>query len=387
MATRRGMPDLLAMTTLGFSGYALLLPVSPLWAAQGGAGAAGIGAVNGVMMLFTVLTQPLMPRLIRHWGWGPVMVGGMALLGLPSLGHLLSNALAPTLALSAVRGVGFGVLTVAGSAAVAELVPPERRGRAIGAYGLAIAFPQLLLLPAAPWVAETFGFWVIFGAATCPLVGALPALILSRTLDRLPRLPRQPHTDAEARIGLGAYLPLIRPVTLLLAVTLAGGALLTFIPQVTSSGALTMLSLLVLTSTAALSRWRFGVLADRHGVRPFLGVLVLLTTAGMITIAWAIRNPIDTRTVGLLVGMAMVGICYGGLQNLTLVAAFQVVPRRGYAVASAVWNMGFDAGTGLGAVIVGLIAAETSFTHALLVAAALSLLTLPVALWRGTPGS
>ncbi|MGH3450523.1 MAG: MFS transporter, partial [Haloechinothrix sp.] len=262
------------MTTLGFSGYALLLPVSPLWAAQGGAGAAGIGAVNGVLMLFTVLTQPLIPWLIRRWAWGPVMVGGMALLGLPSLGHLLSDGLAPTLALSAVRGVGFGVLTVTGSAAVAELVPPERRGRAIGAYGLAIAFPQLLLLPAAPWVAETVGFWVVFGAATCPLVGVLPALALGRTLDRL---PRQPHPGAEAGSRLGDYLPLVRPVTLLLAVTLAGGALLTFIPQVTSSGALTMPSLLILTSTAALSRWRFGVLADRHGVRPFLGALVLLT--------------------------------------------------------------------------------------------------------------
>lgn len=41
MATRRGTPDLLAMTTLGFSGYALLLPVSPLWAAHGGAGQLG----------------------------------------------------------------------------------------------------------------------------------------------------------------------------------------------------------------------------------------------------------------------------------------------------------------------------------------------------------
>lgn len=383
MATRRGTPDLLAMTTLGFSGYALLLPVSPLWAAHGGAGAAGAGAVNGVLMLFTVLTQPLMPRLIRHWGWGPVMVTGMVLLGLPSLGHLLSDGLSLTLALSGVRGVGFGVLTVAGSAAVAELVPPERRGRAIGAYGLAIASPQLLLLPAAPWVAETFGFWVVFVAGTCPLVGALPALTLGRTLDPLPR----PSHHPAAGHGRAAYLPLVRPVTLLLAVTLAGGALLTFIPQVTSDGTLTMLSLLVLTATAALSRWRFGALADRHGVRPFLGTLVLLTTAGMITIAWAIRDPIDTRAAALLVGMAMVGSCYGGLQNLTLVAAFQVVPRRDYGVASAVWNMGFDAGTGLGAVVVGMIAAGTSFTHALLVAALLSLLTLPVALWRGTPRS
>jgi hypothetical protein len=83
--------------------------------------------------------------------------------------------------------------------------------------------------------------------------------------------------------------------------------------------------------------------------------------------------------------MAVVGVCYGGLQNLTLVVAFQVVDRRDYGVASAVWNVGFDAGTGLGAVLVGLIATGASFPVALLVGAGLSLTTLPLALSRGGP--
>lgn len=379
MATLRGTPALLAMTTLGFSGYALLLPVSPLWAAHGGAGEAGAGAVNGVLMLFTILTQPAVPRLIRRHGWGAVMVTGAVLLGLPSLGHVLSDGLAPTLALSAVRGVGFGILTVTGSAAVAELVAPEQRGRAIGAYGLAIAAPQLVLLPAAPWVAETAGFWIVFVAGTVPLLAAAPALVLGRTLDDRSRGGRE-APDLTAGDERTTYLPLVRPVTLLLGVTLAGGALLTFIPQATSSAALTMAGLLVLTAAAALSRWRFGALADRHGVQSFLWPLVLLTAAGMAVVGWAVREPTDTSGLALLVGMALVGICYGGLQNLTLVTAFQVVPRRGYGVASAVWNMGFDAGTGLGAVVVGMIAAGTSLTTAFLVAAVLSLLTLPLAL-------
>lgn len=383
MATRRGTPELLAMTMLGFSGYAVLLPVAPLWVAHGGAGAAGAGAVNGVLMLVTVLTQPLVPRVLRRWGWGTVMAAGVLLLGVPSLVHLLDDGLALTLALSAVRGVGFGFLTVTGSAAVAELVAPEQRGRAIGAYGLAIAAPQLVLLPAAPWAAQTFGFWSVFLVGACPVLAVVPVLALGRTLDGL---TREPHDAGSAVTGRAAYLPLVRPVTLLLGVTLVGGALLTFIPQATSSAALTMVALLMLTATAALGRWRFGALADRFGVRLFLAPLVLVTTVGMGVIAWSIRDPSDTTGIALVAGMAVVGACYGGLQSLTLVAAFQVVSRRDYGVASAVWNMGFDAGTGLGAVIVGMIAAGSSFTHALLVAALLSLLTLPFALGRGSRG-
>ena len=69
-------------------------------------------------------------------------------MGVPALGYGLSDALPSVLAMSAVRGVGFAILTVTGSATVALLVPPARLGAAIGVYGLAIALPMLLWLPA-----------------------------------------------------------------------------------------------------------------------------------------------------------------------------------------------------------------------------------------------
>ena len=94
-------------------------------------------------------------------------------------------------------------------------------------------------------------------------------------------------------------------------------------------------------------------------------------------IAWSVAGA--ERTPALLIGMALVGISYGALQNLTLGVAFEAVPRRDQVVASAVWNIGFDAGTGLGAVVVGALASAFAFPPALLVAAALSLLTLPLA--------
>lgn len=381
-----GMPALIAMTTAGFSGYAALLPVAPLWVVHGGAGSAGAGAVNGVLMLFTVLTQPCVPSAIRRFGWGRVMVAGLVLLGLPALAHLLTSALVPTLALSAVRGLGFGVLTVTGSAAVAELVDPARRGRAIGAYGLAIAGPQLLLLPASPWVAETLGFWVVFVISGGPLLGCLPALALGRRLQARAREADQHPVEGLPRGRWGTYLRLMRPMVLLLGVTLAGGALITFTPQMTNSSLLTTAGLLVLTAVAALSRWRFGGLADRHGVQPFLWPLVVLTAVGMAVTAWAVTDPAAPAPALLLLGMAVVGLCYGGLQNLTLVLAFQTVGRRDYGVASAVWNIGFDAGTGLGAVLVGMLAAGFSFPVALLAGAGFSLATLPLTLdRRGTP--
>lgn len=370
-----GMPSLLATTMAGFSGYSALLPVAPLWATHGGAGPAGAGAVNGVLMLFTVLTQPFGPRAIRRFGWRTVLVAAMVLLGVPPLLHGLTDSLAVTLTLSAVRGIGFGVLTVTGSAVLAELVAPAQRGKAIGAYGLAIAGPQLLLLPAAPWAAETFGFWLVFLISACPLLGCLPALALARLIINQPHDHTEPPAEALAR----RYRPLLAPMGLLLAATLAGGALITFTPHMTSSSLLAMGGLLVLTTAAAISRWGFGHLADRHGAGPFLWPLVVVTFTGMAGTAWAVADPAATASAAFLVGMGLVGIGYGGLQNLTLVSAFRAVPRRDYGLASAVWNVGFDAGTGLGAVLIGMVAASTSFPMAMLVGAGVSLVTLPLA--------
>ncbi|QDB80557.1 MFS transporter [Georgenia wutianyii] len=363
------MALLLAMTGLGFSGYAALLPVAPLWAVHGGAGSVGSGLVNGVLMLLTVLTQLVVPGALRRLGWGPVLVTGMLLLGLPSALLGLSDALGPVLAVSALRGLGFGIVTVTGSALVAELVDPARRGRAIGAYGLAITGPQVLFLSAGPWIVDRFGFGVVFALGVLPALGTFPALALARMHDHVPAPPER-----------APYGRLLRPMVLLLAVTLAGGALITFMAQMSSSALLSTLALLLLTVSAALARWRVGALADRSGPDTYIWPLVVLTAVGMALVAWAVRDPAATDAVALLLGATVVGVSYGGLQNLTLVVAFESVRRPHYGSASAVWNIGFDAGTGLGSVLVGALATGASFSGAVLAGGLLSLLTLPLAL-------
>lgn len=373
------MVPLAVMTCAGFSGYALLLPVAPLWAVEGGAGTAGAGLVNGVLLLATVLTQLTVPRALRAFGWGPVLAAGLLLLGVPGLLLGLSDELGPILALSAVRGVGFGVLTVTGSAAAAALVGAERRGEAIGAYGLAVAVPNLVLLPAGPWMVDSLGHGVVFGLSALPVVGIPAALRLATVLGEL--RTATPEAD-ESRHDHGSRLRLLPPMLVLLAVTLAGGALLTFTPQVVASPAVAAGGLFVMGLAAALGRWRIGALADRHGPHRFVVPLVPLTGVGMALVAWSVASPDGTRSATFLVGMLVVGVCYGALQNLTLVISFAAVPRRDHDLASAVWNVGFDGGTALGSVAVGVLAGLTSFATAFLAAGAVAVATLPLALRR-----
>lgn len=370
------MPSLLWATFLGFSGFAVLMPVVPLWAVHGGADEGGAGLVNGVLLLVTVLTQFAVPAMLRRFGWGPALAAGLVLLGAPSLGLIATDSLPAILGLSAVRGVGFGILTVAGSAAVAELSDPGTRGKAVGAYGLSIAGPQVVLLPLGSWVAETVDFALVFAVGALPLLGVPAALALGRVLDVFPE-----QSEVDGATG-GPSTPrvaltLLRPMILLVGVTIAGGAVLTFGPQMVRDPAVVIPALALLETMAALLRWWIGGVADRYGAERFVAPFVVLTVVGVGAIAWAVH---ERSVPALLLGAVLLGSAYGALQNLTLVISFAAVTRRHLGLASSIWNVGFDLGTAVGSVTVGAIAVQYDFPVALLVTGAFALLTLPLAL-------
>ncbi len=400
------MLPLILLTAAGFSGYAALVPIAPLWAVHGGADEAGAGFVNGVLLLATIATQPFVPWLLRRFGTGPVLAAGLVFLGGPSLLHLVSDQLGWILAMSVLRGFGFGILTVTGATTLAHLVPQSRHGAAIGAYGASIAIPQVLILPAGPWLVDFIGYWVVFVLGALPILGIAATPRLARVLREqdVERLLLDDPTAGSAHEGSAnegsanggsarvafdsgpqrrVASRLARPTILLLAVTLAGGALITFAPQMSSAPLATAGGLALFTFATAVSRWRIGAFADRYGTRVFLWPLVLLTVVGLALTALAIQNPNDTSVILFLIALALVGVAYGGIQNLTLLLSLGAVSRKEYGTASAVWNIGFDAGTGIGSVLVGTIAAGLSFPPALLVAAAISFATLPLAFVRG----
>lgn len=379
-----GMAALGIVALTGFSGYAALLPTAPLWAVRGGADTAGAGLVNFVLLGATVATQFFVPALIRRLGWGSATAAGMVLLGVPAVLHGLSADLLPTLLLSGVRGVGFGILTVAASAAAVLVVAAERRGAAVGAYSLALSVPNVLFMPSGAWVAVTWGFWPVFVLSALPLLGVPACYVLARHLPvRSTHAPGQADpTDPAA--SAAAYLAVVPPVLVLVAVTLAGGALITFAPQLVSVGWLGAAGLLALGLLSALTRWRVGQLADRVGARRLVWPFVLVAVAGLGWVAWLVRTPVGADlVVPWLLACALVGTAYGALQNLTMLRAFEAAGPRRVGAASAVWNAGFDAGTAVGSVLVGTVAVGWGFGTGMAITAGLVLMTLPLALPGG----
>ncbi|MCR3718824.1 MULTISPECIES: MFS transporter [Prauserella salsuginis group] len=354
----------LVATALALTGFSLLLPVVPLWAVRQGAGTFAAGAATGVFMASTVVTQLGTGLLVRRYGYRTAILAGIAFLGVPTPVLIEWSSPEGILTLSLLRGIGFGLLTVCGSALIAELLPPAAVPRGSGIYGLATGLPQLIGLPAGPWLAEHWGFVAVFLLATVlPALALLPAVFLP---------PARPSTEPERG---GGFLPTVRetwrPWLPMLAASTGLGALATFTPiLLLAPGSSVALLLMPLATT--LSRWAAGRLGTRWTGRLLTPGRAL---SGLGLAGYALFS--EGGPVWLVVmSMIVFGIGFGAVQNDSLVSMFQ---RTSAGRASISWNVAFDAGQGLGAVAVGAIVSGTSYVVAFGLLAAWSLALLPVA--------
>lgn len=362
-------------SSVGFGGYALLLPAVPLWAALGGTGEFGAGATTGLFMLATVGSQLAVPGLLRRVGHRAVLTLGMVLLGGPAPLYALSTDLTLLLGVSLLRGIGFGLATVAGSALIAELIPPAEHGRACARYGIAVGLPQLVLVPAGVLMAQHVGFGPLF-----VLAGALPAtgaLIIFGI-----RVPRgEVAVDPGPAQDWRAVSSSVSPWLAMLTCSIAQSGLITFLPlALPRSGVLVAVALLATTAGSLLGRLIAGELVDRYGLKGrLLGVGMVGAVVGMVAEALAVESSGGLRAVLVVAGSALVGIGFGVVQNDSLVVMFAVAGAPAYGAASAAWNIAYDTGTGLGAVALGAVAQPLGFAAAFAVSATLLTIALPTA--------
>lgn len=366
---------LLFVATLGaLTSFYLLLSVVPLYATSGGAGGIGAGLTTAALMLSTVGAELATPRLLTRFGYRLAFAVGLLLLGAPALALTASANLVAILVICVVRGLGFAITVVVGSALVAALVPHERRGEGLGLYGVVVGVPAMAALPLGVWLVERVGYGPVFVAGA---VTALAGLIVVLGLPG-----RQPTSEQPVGILAGLRTPaLARPAIVFSTTAMAAGVVVTFLPLAVTgaSGNLAALALLVQATAATITRWWAGRYGDRHGPSGMVVPGVLAAGVGMLGLV-LIASPI-----AVVVGMAVFGAGFGVTQNASLALMFDRASASGYGTVSALWNLAYDGGLGLGAAGFGVVAAQTGYPTAFAVTAALVLVAL-VPAWHDRTG-
>jgi MFS family permease len=352
-----------AVTFCGLLAVGAVLPVLPRYVdGPLGAGNIAVGIVIGAYAITGLMLRPFAGRFADRRGRKPAVLIGSLLMGAGGFLYLLPLGVGGLIAARLVLGAGEGTVFTAGSAWIVDLAPPERRGRVIGLYGLAV-WSGLSIGPLfGELIQHHAGYtpvWIFAGIA--PLIGALIALRVPDPFRPGPWLEQEHHSliareavlpGAALALGSIGYAAVATFVVLHLDARGVGHGALVF-------GAF--------ATMVVLTRLVGGDLPDRVGPARIAVAAALVEAVGLTTIAFAHSLPVA------LAGALAMGAAFSLLYpSLSLIVVNQVSEaRRGAALGT--FTAFFDAGVGFGAPLAGAAAALSSYEGSFLVAATIAL--------------
>ncbi|CAB0910674.1 MFS transporter [Corynebacterium diphtheriae bv. mitis] len=413
-----GFTSTLIAVAAAFAAFSLMLPVIPLAVIASGQSDALAGATTATFMAITVLTQICTSRLIHAFGYRAVMIVAALLLGLPSLWYAVSLDPASVLIVAAIRGIGFGSLCVAQYALIGEIVPAGMLGKASGLLGVAVGASQMVALPAGLLLVNAgYSFDVVFFiGGGIALIAAFMAVAIPNVesdassadaagndeagvaidgpawrraelkYERRQRIihskvvqkakfaiPAKPRAKISARIHRRprphGLIVTVVPALALASVSMGYGAVSSFLPasvrdiDPARGAALAGIMLSIVGAAQMIFRFFAGMLADklnRPGTTMIPGlILSALGLAGLVAVL-ALGWPLAT----LICAAILFGAGFGLVQNEALLEMFLRVPREKIGQASTIWNAAFDSGTGVGAIMLGMVAAHAGYAMA-----------------------
>lgn len=362
-----GFAPTMVAVAAAFGAWSLLLPVVPTQVLEDGGSAALAGASTGVFMAATVATQIFTPWMLRKFGYRSVMAVSAFMLGVPALGHLLGTDAWAVLLFSALRGTGFGALTVAESALMAELVPLKYLGKATGTLGVFVGASQMVFLPIGLMMSSSLGYGATY--ATAAVIGVIAVGMVFR----IPDIYAQPDTDADGSVSSESAKPRVSiwklvlvPALGLSAISMSYGVVSSFLPATVTDidpvtgAALGGVMLSIVGGGAMISRYFAGIIADRIGEPGRLYIPGQLTSfAGMALMSATIVG--GWSVWWLVVAAAFFGAGFGVVQQEALLSMFARLPRSRSSEASALWNIAYDGGTGLGSMVFAGVVAGAGY--------------------------
>jgi len=352
-----------AVTFLGLVAVGAVLPVLPRYVhGPLDSGNIAVGVVVGSYAITGLLLRPFAGRLADRRGRRSTVLLGSAIVAAAGFLYLLPFGVPGLIAARLLLGAGEGTVFTAGSAWIVDIAPPERRGRVIGLYGLAVwaglsVGPLIgeLLLNASGYTAV----WLFAGAA--PLLGALVALRLPDPFHPVGHAEQHPLIAREA----------IRPGTALALASFGYATVASFVvlhldARGVGHGATVFGAF---ATMVVLTRLVGGDLPDRVGPVRVAATAAVVEAVGLTTMALA--QSFEIAVLGALAMGAAFSLLY---PSLSLIVVSRVPEtRRGAALGT--FTAFFDAGIGLGAPLAGLVVVLAGYEGAFLFSAAIAVVS------------
>lgn len=371
---------ILANFLLFFSMY-LLLPTLPIYVQRIGGSKTIAGLVVGIFTLSAVLVRPWFGNLVDRQGRKAVLVAGILVVVLSTVGFQWTYAVWMLLLLRLVHGVGWGACSTATGTIASDVIPPLRRGEGMGYYGASTTIAMSLAPALGLRMIESYPFTLLF---ICSALFGLAALfvggvidyegihgVISNTKSAKKGLGQADEAagdgagagvEANAKPGAGLDQGK-KPKAVIVEKTAIAPSLVVFFSALTYGGLLSLLptyaefrgvsdvglfftvyALVLLVSRPLMGRW-----ADKNGPGP-----VLITGTILLMVAHIVLVAADNLTWFLGVGLVY-GLGFGAVQPILNAITVTLAPLERRGAANATFFSAFDLGIGLGAIALGAV--------------------------------
>ncbi|MEY2457973.1 MAG: hypothetical protein QOK06_3131 [Acidimicrobiaceae bacterium] len=346
-----------AATLLGFLAVGGVLPVLPRYVRGPiGAGDLAVGIVIGAFAFTAVIGRPVGGHMADARGRRAIVVAGLLVCAAAGALYLLPFGVPGLILARLVLGVGDGWVFTAGATWIVDLAPEERRGQAIGLFGLAIWSG----LSAGPIIGQAIldaaGYHAVFVfSAITPLLGAAVAWrVPDSPVASTPRVPGQPLVPrpvvapgialALANIGYG---------------TVSGFVVLHLAQRGVGHGATVFT---VFAVSVVVTRLIAGRLPDTLGPLRAAAAAGCAEAVGLALLALAHSLPVA------LAGGIVMGWGFSLLFPSLALVAISSIPEHRRGAALGTFTAFFDVGFGLGAPMAGAVASLAGYPAAFWVA-------------------
>ncbi|MGY2133451.1 MFS transporter [Hymenobacter sp. HD11105] len=349
---------------LFFLSFNMLLPELPDYLTRLG-GADYKGFIIALFTLTAGISRPFSGKLADTVGRIPVMVFGSLVCFLCGFFYPWVTTVAGFLLLRLLHGFSTGFKPTGTAAFIADIIPLQRRGEAMGLLGVAGSLGMAAGPAIGSLITNQFSLETMF---YCSSGAALLSLAVQGTMtETLPQTQRERFSWRLLRLEWNEVLePQVRaPAIVTLLCLFPFGIVLTVIPDQSQLLGIVNKGLFFtfFTTASLLVRLVAGRASDTYGRVPILRISAALLAFSMLMLMVANTVPVFL-TAAVVFGLA------AGLNSPTLYAwtiDLSHEQRRGRAVATM--YIALEAGIGLGALLSGWlygnIASRLPYVHAL----------------------
>ncbi|MBL7859314.1 MAG: MFS transporter [Cyclobacteriaceae bacterium] len=312
-------------------------------------GAAYKGFVISLFTLTALLSRPFSGKLADKVGRVPVMIFGSIVCFICSLIYPILTSVSGFLILRLAHGFSTGFTPTGQSAYLADIIPAEKRGEAMGLLGTAGSVGMALGPAFGGNIVQFFSLDVMFYCSSvCAIISVLILSGIKETLQVKNRftpamLKIERHEWFEPRV--------FAPCIVMVLGAFAYGSVFTVISDFGEFVGIKNKGLLFtyLTIASLVVRLLGGKASDRWGRKPVLRVSLSLIAISMVVIGLA-----DTQ-LQLIIGVTLYGFAQGTTSPTLLAWATDLsdINHKGKGLASV--YMAMELGIGFGALISAFI--------------------------------